>query len=526
MPKRNPNTSIRSQKNSVLDPRQYAWNVFNDFRAYRTYLTLLILAYSAYAFWNALTDDFHKAGSASLIAFSALLPAYLWTRGKLPGLPIFPLYCATFVYTFSLQIINRDKITDLMERYTATSGDLWISALIISGFLLFGTAAWVLTLKKTTPPPTTCHAFRDAWVNPLTFALFICSTFVIIGFATEKIYFLGGLSSAARAFSGTMSTVAGFVLAYRMGQNLLPRRYQIPFISVLVINLIAASASLLLVDSISLAGTVLAAYTLGRRKIPWLALIILLPIAFILHEGKGDMRVKYWNQQTAVASVKLTEYPAYFYEWFQYGLKSVTAEEDPSAPKRADLIERTGLIQIFLVPYFMSPEKLPYLKGETYKDLPLMLIPRILYPEKPIAHAGQRFLSIYYKLQDERSTLHTSIGWGLFCEAYANFGPWGTLFFGSFIGFFFGWLTRLSARVPIMTFRGIIGILTLAFAVQSEMTSGVWVSAFSQAIIIIIGLRVILMEKQINPLSQQNQGTQRRYQRSLRKSSPLCTRVD
>ncbi|MEM6883565.1 MAG: hypothetical protein AAF571_00935 [Verrucomicrobiota bacterium] len=519
MPKQKTRASVRTQKTGVLNPRHYAWNVFDDFGAYRTYFTLIVIAYSLYALWHASTGGFHEAASASLITFAALLPSYIWTRGNLPGLPIFPIYAATFVYTFSLQIINRDEITDLMKRYTATSSDLWISAVIISGYLLFGTAAWVLILRKQLLPPQTCHAFRDQWVNPLTFALFICSTFVTIGFATEKIYFLGSLSSAARAFSGTISTVAGFVLAYRMGQRVLPKPYQIPFILVLLTNLIAASASLLLVDSISLAGTVVAAYTLGRRKVPWLALVILLPLAFILHEGKGDMRVKYWSQEKPVSSVKLYEYPAYFYEWFQYGWESVTSKEEHTTVERADLIERTGLIQIFLVPYFMSPDTLPYLKGETYKDLPLMVIPRIIYPKKPVAHAGQRYLCVYYQLQDERSTLTTSIGWGLFCEAYANFGPIGTLFFGGFIGLFLAWLTRISSNVPIMTFRGIIGILTLAFAVQSEMTSGVWVSAFSQAVIIIFGMRVVLMEKQINPEATGISGSTRRPRTSLRRLS-------
>jgi hypothetical protein len=503
MPKRKSQQSIRSQKPGRLDPRHYSWNVFNDFSAYQTYFTLLVIAYVLYAGWNFFQGKGHEVGAASLITFSSLLPVYLWTRGSIQGLPIYPIYSFTYLYTFALQIINRDRVTDVMGKFTASPSDLWASAAIVSACLLAGTLTWFLIQKKQQRPPDFCHSFRDNVVNQTTLALFIASTMITLGFATEKIYFLGKLSTAAQAFAGTLSTVTGFVLAYRLARNELATPLKITFIIFLILNLIANSASLLLIGAISLAGTVLVGYTLGKKKVPWLALVLFLPLAFILHEGKGEMRVKYWNQQTAVASVSLTDYPTFFMEWFDYGWGNITEPVETVEDERSDLLERSGLIQILLVPYFMSPDILPYVDGETYKDLPLMLIPRIFYPDKPIAHAGQRYLSVYYMLQDENSTLTTSIGWGLLAEAYANFAIWGSIGLGAVLGWFFGLVARMSAKVPLMTFRGIIGVLTFGFAIQSEMTSGVWVGAYAQALIIVIGIRLVLMHRMPNPLANQ-----------------------
>ncbi len=515
MPRNKARASLRSQKPSVLDPRHYKWNVFDDFSAYQTYFNLLVIAYVLYAGWHAVQGNGHEAGASSLIAFSSLLSAYLWTRGTIQGLPIYPIYSFTYLYTFALQILNREQVTDVMNKYVAGPADLWASAAIVSACLLTGTLVWFLVQKNQQRPPDFCHTFRDNVVNQITLALFVASTFITIGFATEKIYFLGKLSTAAQAFAGTLSTVTGFVLAYRLARKELATPLKVTFIIFLILNLVANSASLLLIGAISLSGTVLVGYTLGKKKVPWLALLLFLPIAFILHEGKGDMRVKYWNQQTAVASVSLTDYPAYFSEWFQFGWDNIRQPEDEV--ERSDLLERSGLIQILLVPYFMSPDPFPYLNGETYKDLPLMLVPRILYPNKPIAHAGQRYLSVYYLLQDENSTLTTSIGWGLLAEAYANFGIWGSIGLGALLGWFFGFIARMSAKVPLMTFRGIIGVMTFGFAIQSEMTSGILVGAYSQALIIVIGIRFVLMQRMPNPQASGYTGNQPRPRTSLRR---------
>jgi len=492
-----------SKKGPLQFLKQTKWNVFQDFSAFRTYFFIFVFAYTAYVIWHLFQGEWNRAGSSSLIAATSLLPLYFWTRGNISGLPIFPLYGFTFFYTFALQILTRDELTDVRAHFILRPADLWGISLIISISLLAGTWTWLKTSQKPEKTPVTCKTFRRPVLIPAILSIFVGATLVTILIASEKLPVPQAIFSVFRAFAGTGSIVAGFILAYHWGLGQLPKPALIIFLVSLFLYLAASTASLYLITSISLAGVSLAGYVLGKRRIPWLTVLLCVVVFGILHEGKGEMRVKYWGERKAVASVGFLEYPAYFSEWFSKGWKNVTENSPQSSDNQTSIIERSGLIQIFATAYKLSPDPIPYMKGETYKLLPVAIIPRVFYPNKPATHEGQRSINIHYRIQTEDSILGTSIGWGLFNEAYANFGAWGTIGFMAIWGWLSGWVTRKTAHVPLLSFRGMLGVLFLAMCIQTEMASGIWMAALFQAFVILFGIQLFFMIRDRNPLHSQ-----------------------
>ncbi len=507
----------RRGKNTPLSLIQNAkWNVFEDTAAFKTYFTLFILGYTAFATWHLFAGQIHPVLSGSVLAAASLFPAYLWLQMGVKGLPIFPLYAFTFFYTFSVQFIIRVPLWDTLRRFQADPSDLWNMSLIASASLLAGTLGWYWQTRQAYPSLPTCRSFQSGYINQALLILLASSAVMTVLIASEKLPFLGKFYSAAMAFCGTAGTLSSFILAYRLGRKELGKTAATTALVFLILSMTASAASLLLVTSLSMAGVSVAGFALGRKKVPVVPLLLMLPFFYVLHQGKGDMRVKYWNRAQSVASVGLADYPAYFLEWFNFGIENIKKPTTTSHDAQTNIIERTGIISIFFTAYKLSPDPIPYLEGASYRDLPLMFVPRIFYPKKPVSHSGQRLINVHYKLQDEASTLTTTIGWGLFCEAYANYGTWGTTLFGFFCGWVLGWMARVTAGVPMLSMRGMFGVLFLAMSFQSEMTSGVMLASLFQAVLIMLFIGYVLMKPVPNPFYIPFEATVRSGPRSVR----------
>src|SRR5688500_14572985 len=51
------------------------------------------------------SDSYVSIIAAYLIAFSALLPTYLWVSGKALGIPIYPVFAITYIWTYALPLV-------------------------------------------------------------------------------------------------------------------------------------------------------------------------------------------------------------------------------------------------------------------------------------------------------------------------------------------------------------------------------------------------------------------------------------
>ena len=104
------------------------------------------------------------------------------------------------------------------------------------------------------------------------------------------------------------------------------------------------------------------------------------------------------------------------------------------------LVRRTGHLWVLHRVADLSPDIVPYWRGETYKPLLTSLIPRAIYPDKPIENFGFKFGHRYKILKSLSS--HTSLNIPWLTEMLANFGSAGVLVGMAFAGMFLGALER------------------------------------------------------------------------------------
>ena len=162
--------------------------------------------------------------------------------------------------------------------------------------------------------------------------------------------------------------------------------------------------------------------------------------------------------------------------------------------------ERGSLIHLMVMIQTMTPDKVPFLEGESYKFIPALLIPRVLSPKKAQSHTGNMMLSLHYGILSEEGIWKTSVGFDPVMEAYANYGYLGVLVLAVIIGFFLGWATRLTIHVPMLSFGFMFGVLIIGTTISSFNTMGVYVTSTWQSFLALAALSLVLMSKENNPV--------------------------
>ena len=208
----------------------------------------------------------------------------------------------------------------------------------------------------------------------------------------------------------------------------------------------------------------------------------------------------------------MLDYPAVFAEWLGAGMKVLATGKTKEDEKVDSAAERGAMIQVFFRILEWTPDRKPFLEGETYKGIPALLVPRILYKEKGIAHMGNWILAYQYEYLTAEELGRTSVGFDLLSEAYANYGYVGIGFLAVGIALFYGWVSRLSTGVPLLSTRFLFAVLVLSGTLSSNNTMGVFVTTLWQSTMALLTVSLILTKKEPNPLHTKSEFLARRGQ--------------
>jgi hypothetical protein len=442
--------------------------------------------------------DFLSKLSAIFITVAALLPIYLWCSGRALGMPIFPLFALTYTWTHGLPLVANHH---LVLAYSPESH--LFASLTVSGFLVIGTLIWFSFVKSPPPQPKHYRALNGKKGNK--FFLLIMALAVFFNMANNGgwLELDGGIFAIVRGAILGLTVLASFVLTYQLGTRTLSKSQSKLFLLLLIAYMVTDAVGLLVVGTASTFMVATAAFVIGRKKIPILAILIVAICLSVLHQGKHDMRSKYWFNRKEPTYVQPWQYPEWYQEWIGYSLEHMRNKDDEFKSSKAEdqesFSERSSVIQMLLLAQTKSPEPIPYLSGKTYAIIPELLIPRYFNANKIRSHEGTHILSIHYGLQTLKDTYTTTIGWGLLAESYANFGIFGCLGLGTILGAWYGKVTRWSINAPILSAQSMFAVLLLAFSFQSEFSAGVYVSALFQSGMVLMGIVVVLMKKQRIP---------------------------
>jgi hypothetical protein len=129
----------------------------------------------------------------------------------------------------------------------------------------------------------------------------------------------------------------------------------------------------------------------------------------------------------------------------------------------------------------LTPDYVPYWKGETYWPIVWKLVPRIIYPDKPMEVSGQLFGHRYGFLSPDDFV--TSYNLPQLVEFYANFGWAGVLGGMLVLGVFYRLVQGMFVH-PRMGLGATVGVLYLSLKlllIESSL-SGV-VGGVAQAVV-------------------------------------------
>lgn len=273
-------------------------------------------------------------------------------------------------------------------------------------------------------------------VNPKTIALL----FLIIGGAMEYFlilpHYFGHLSFTLPGVVfklGHLYLLGLMVLAYVVAHG--DRAWRIPLAALLVVKV---SVSFLLFSKhqliLALVLPVLGSFLGNRRTsrlIAWALLVVLVYFSLqnAVHYGRNEILT---NTGT-ISQATLSERAKILRTWFNEGMPALHSEQSAAEWGWARL--NYAHVQAFAMDHYDKG-----LPGQTLRYAGIVLIPRFLWPDKPII--SSMGMDFYELVTGQRGT--SSLGLGIFGEGYWNFGWAGVVGLGLATGAIFAILSDLA----------------------------------------------------------------------------------
>lgn len=428
------------------------------------------------------------------ICVLSLLPGYLWCRGRAPGVPVFPVFAATHLWAFGLPILTAHPQVLAYPR-----AQLIDATLTVCGFILLGTVAWLICSARPVRGGTMRVLDPGEGAVLVWLPVVAAAAFHLAELADGSRVF-GAFQPVVRATVFGLNTLAVFVLFLKWGGGQLPARARPLLVALLLVQLAAESASLLLIGAMTTCVIALVAFTAGRGRVPWAAFAGTALVFAFLHLGKATMRERHWVADRDLV-LQPADLPAWYAEWADASVSAAGGDlagnllgrpRDDAVP----LWWRSSTMQLLLLAQDRTPKEVPFLEGATYAVIPDLLVPRFLNPHKLRTHEGTYRLNLHYGLQSLQDTWTTTIGWGLLNEAFANFGWWGAGGLAVLLGWTYGWVARFAAPAGILSLRALFAVLVMSYAFQTEFSAGVLVSALFQSTAALVVLSWAIMRRE------------------------------
>jgi hypothetical protein len=419
-----------------------------------------------------------------LIILLAFLPAWRWAKKGRTSLPVFEVLLFTTANTYAFPLLNGHEG---LLRYPVE--DVTTAALQV---LLFQATA--IVVHAIVPARAGFGRFwREEVIGGtlgrwLEHGMTASTAYVIVSTFTDWIP--SGIGSVLRAVFFGIGIICTFITSRRYGQGLLSPGEKFLFFANILAQCLAIGATLVMVSAISTVLLALVGYVSASGRVPVFLSAAIFAVLAILHNGKADMRARFWSP-TEQRQPVITALPGFYADWFRHGL-SLDDDEEGKNKLTGKLIERTSLLHILCLVVSNSPTPHPFLEGESYAYIPGQFIPRFFWPDKPSGHVSTNQLSIYYGLQTEEETARTTIGFGLLAEAYANFGFFGIIGIAAFMAVLLKKVCGLAEGGPLLSYGGILMVILLAWSFQVEFTLSLWLSSLYQACVAVLGLPFIL----------------------------------
>lgn len=459
------------------------------------YLRLLVGALVLLTAWLFVEDE-PGTLAFSLVAVGSLYPLFLWRRATAPGVPLTAIMGlqALVIYGTPLAVTNPGV-------FVYPSSEVLQAAVEVSVFGFFLGIGWLLVVRNARLRPARfCWRFeflkdgapRHSAVLPLL--LLGAGTLFL---AVNMLQLLGGLPSGVFSIARTLfdaSSIAGGVL----GGYFIARRHfnftgKAAYVALFVLHCIFTTSNYTLFPASALFIALVAGLFIGGGRVPFLAASLLVAAFAFLNLSKFEMRETYWEPGQAYAYQTIDQLPERYSEWLTRSWEILTDAEvsrfgretrtEQTLSKRINNLDNILVAQDGFLHRGLAP-----VQGETYAVIPLLMIPRVFWPDKPRTHEGMVLLNVYFGRQTREESFLTYISWGILPESYANFGPWlGAILCGLALGAATAWLELWSRPYPVTSLQAVLFMLLVVQCGTSfESVASVWLTSIFQMLVAVV----------------------------------------
>jgi hypothetical protein len=210
-----------------------------------------------------------------------------------------------------------------------------------------------------------------------------------------------------------------------------------------------------------------AVYLLEKRKVPRVAVLLVVLFTLFFQVGKKDFRQTYWQGKTEARKVERVRF------WADASLNKWGDASDPTGLGLSDALNaslsRLSLLTQTANVVDLTPRVVPFQYGRLYSYMAVAWIPRFIWPNKPSMSEANRFYQVAYGLSDEGGLESVAIGVGTMTESYISFGWLGVVavmflmgvFYDLYQRTFFGkWSGALMVCIGVALIPQLLGIET------------------------------------------------------------------
>jgi hypothetical protein len=384
----------------------------------------LILSEYEYSYYQVLL--------ATLLIAICIYPTVRYFARQETGIPTMAIFCLAYALQFGLPIFTRDPTIDLMALEVRFLNDTDVIAALlmtILGVCLLQLGYYRLRGSKLIE----LLPSADLQLNKSR-AIIYC---VMVGFVLPFIFsikdiipeeYQAPLSSILTLLQNQI-LVAIAILGWLAYSKRGSKWFAVALYGTVGIAALRGIGNGILEQALVPIGVLFIIQWIYTRRIPVGAILVVTAIVLFLSPVKNDFRQRVFTDaggeeladQPIISKASAWVDQASVY-WFQTlkGDRALT-EATSGVTMRTDLIHQVAHI------HSLTPSVVPYQYGETYSYFVVTLIPRALWPDKPVAGSANSFFGVNYGLQTEEGARITTFGVSILGEGYINFGWTGVV---------------------------------------------------------------------------------------------------
>ena len=414
-------SSFRKRERVLLSPTRRIW---------AKYILVILIYAVVFNFWQVepVPGRVHLVGI--IIAAISVWPLARWYAKETPGLPMFELICLAYGLQFAIPLYLQFNQAEMRGGHALLL--TWDQTLRATSLVVLGLSSLIAAYYFTSANKLMGRVPKlDLPISPRSrIVYFIVTIAVGLGFILLRMLDIGPVvNSRLGAFVSLLSSqsyIAIALLAYQRYQSQKPsnRTKLILYLSVSVFMLLGLTTGGLENTLVPIVIWLIVRWHM-TRKMPWKLLMAgFILFVFVLQPVKNAYRTRAWltiNTPSLVERVNL--WARLSEEWVVNLAKGDVLTEGESVLRQS--MQRLDLLHQFVLIQELTPDTVPYYYGETYSYLMYAWIPRLVWPEKPIAQQSNITLALDYGLLYDEQVDKTMTGFSHLAEAYANFGILG-----------------------------------------------------------------------------------------------------